>query len=153
MALDRSSEPRSLVSTRFTEGGAQFSADGRWIAYTSNETGRYEIYVRPVSEPGAPQRVSTQGGNAPRWSHRGDELFYVAPDGRMMRAAVGRFRRPQLTLGEPQALFPTPLDPTGFGTRAPYVLSVDDQRFLIPIATDQPTPASLVVISNWRPRR
>ena len=92
MPLDGSVPPQPLVETRFVEGGAQFSPDGRWFAYSSNETGRFEIYVRPFTGSGPPRRVSTAGGNLARWSHAGKELFYVAPDGKLMRASMTGIR-------------------------------------------------------------
>jgi len=151
MPLDGSGPPQSLVATSFVESGAQFSADGRWIAYSSNETGRFEIYVRPLSGPSPPRRVSTAGGNLARWSHAGNELFYVAPDGNLMSVSVTGFASRQLSIGTPAPLFRAPLDPSGFSTRSPVVVSIDDQRFLMPIAIDKPTPSTLILVLNWRP--
>jgi Tol biopolymer transport system component len=88
MPLDGSGPPRPLVDSRFVEGGAQFSPDGRWFAYSSNETGRFEISLRPISASGTPRRASTGGGNLARWSHSGNELFYLAPDGELMSVPV-----------------------------------------------------------------
>ena len=150
MPLDGSGPPRPLVDSRFVEGGAQFSPDGRWFAYSSNETGRFEIYLRPISAPGTPRRVSTGGGNLARWSHSGSELFYLAPDGKLMSVPVAGFAARELTIGAPVALFTTPIDPSGVATRSPYVVANDDKRFLMPIAVDRPAPATLVVIGNWR---
>jgi eukaryotic-like serine/threonine-protein kinase len=147
MPLDGSGQPRPLVETRFAEGGAQFSPDMKWFVYASNETDQFEIYVRPFGREGAAQRVSNAGGNFPRWGHR-NEIFYVAADGRLMRVAMAGVDR--LTFAQPEPLFTTPVDPAGFSTRSPYVVSLDDQRFLMPIAVDQPTPSSVVVLSNWR---
>jgi len=151
MPLDESAPPQPLVETRFVEGGAQFSPDGRWFAYSSNETGRFEIYVRPLSGSAAPRPVSTAGGNLARWSHSANELFYLAPDGKLMSVKIAGLAARQLTIGTPVALFTTPIDPSGFATRSPYVVSHDGQRFLMPIAIDRPTPPTLVVIRNWRP--
>ena len=134
MPLDGSGPPQSLVASSFVESGAQFSADGRWIAYASNETARFEIYVRPLSGPSPPRRVSTAGGNLARWSHAGDELFYVAPDGNLMSVSVTGFASGRLSIGTPAPLFMAPLDPSGFSTRSPVIVSADDQRFLMPIA-------------------
>jgi Tol biopolymer transport system component len=141
------------VESPFVDGGAQFSKDGKWIAYASNDTGRFEIYVRPLAKNGTPRRVSTRGGNLPRWAHSGAELFYLAPDGTLMSVPVSGFGGTQLTIGTPSELFASPIDPSGFSTRSPYVVSLDDQRFLLPIAVDQPTPATLVIIRNWQPRQ
>ena len=102
MRLDGSGPPQPLVETRFVEGGAQFSPDARWFAYSSNETGRFEIYVRPLTGPGPPRRVSTTGGNLVRWGHSGKELFYLAPDGKLMRVGMTGFASREL-LGRPLA--------------------------------------------------
>ena len=67
----------------------QFSPDGKWIAYESNESSiRYEIYVVPSSSPGTKRRVSASGGVLPRWRGDGKELFYVGPDRRLMAAGI-----------------------------------------------------------------
>ena len=68
------------MTTSFDEVQGQFSPDGRWVAYASNESGLYEIYIRPFHGPGGKKQVSTGGGIYPRWRHDGHELFYVAPD-------------------------------------------------------------------------
>ena len=61
-----------------------FSPDGRWIAYQSNESGRAEVFVRPFPGPGGKWQISTGGGRFPRWSQKRHELFYLAPDNRIM---------------------------------------------------------------------
>jgi Tol biopolymer transport system component len=149
--LDGSAQPQPLVETRFNEGGAQFSPDARWIAYSSNETGRFEIYVRSLQGSGPPRLVSTAGGDLARWSHTGNELFYLAPDGQLMSVMIAGFASRQLTIGTPVALFTMPIDPSGVGARSQFVVSNDGQRFLMPIAIERRTPPTLVVISNWRP--
>ena len=83
------------------------------------------------------------------------ELFYLGPDGKLMRAAikaVASRNQSELSISAPVPMFTTPLDPSGFSTRSPWVLSTDDQRFLMPIAIDKPKPSTLVVILNWRPQ-
>ncbi len=91
--------PFVFLKTEANELWGQFSPDGRWIAYQSNETGRYEIYVRPFSSPGGPIPISTAGGVYPRWSRDGKELYFIAPDARMMAVSIrangddGRGRR------------------------------------------------------------
>jgi len=85
---------------------AQFSPDGRWIAYQSNETGRFEIYVRPFPGPGGAIPISTGGGTYTRWSRDGSELYYLAPDATLMAV---RIRRTPTTISAdaPVALFKT----------------------------------------------
>src|SRR5207248_11172645 len=80
--------PFPVVQTQFDEIQGQFSPDGQWIAYASNESGRYEIYIRSFAAAGTKRQVSTGGGLQPRWRRDGKELFYVAPDHRMMAVAI-----------------------------------------------------------------
>jgi len=79
-------EPWVFLSTPFSETGPQFSPDGRWLAYHSNESGRFEVYVRPFPEPGGRWQVSTEGGLSSMWSRTRPELFYRALDLRIMVA-------------------------------------------------------------------
>jgi serine/threonine-protein kinase len=80
-------EPTPFVNSTFTELYPAFSPDGRWLAYQSNESGNYEVYVRPFPGPGGRWQVSTGGGVMPKWSHNGKELFYRTTDDKIMVAA------------------------------------------------------------------
>ncbi len=82
--------PFDIARTSFAELGARVSPDSRWVAYESNETGRLEIYVQPFPGPGPKVQVSASGGRMPRWRPDGGELFYVAPDRRLMAVSVAR---------------------------------------------------------------
>jgi serine/threonine-protein kinase len=82
-------KPRVFVNSLFDEREAMFSPDGRWLAYQSNETGRYEVYVRPFDGSGGPWQISTGGGIDPIWSRAQPELLFTAPDGRIMAASYG----------------------------------------------------------------
>jgi hypothetical protein len=75
------------LDARFARGGFQFSPDGKWVAYESNETGRNEVYVVPYPGPGGKSQVSTDGGTQPRWNHNGRELFFRNGD-KMMAVNV-----------------------------------------------------------------
>ncbi len=79
-------EPKSFVNSTFTEVYPTFSPDGRWLAYESNESGNYEVYVRPFPGPGGKWQVSTGGGVMPKWSRNGKELFYRTMDDKIMVA-------------------------------------------------------------------
>jgi Periplasmic component of the Tol biopolymer transport system len=81
-------KPFPVVKTKFNETGRQFSPDSQWIAYQSDESGRFEIYVQPFSGVGGRTRISTNGGAQVRWRHDGRELFYIALDGRLMAVPV-----------------------------------------------------------------
>ena len=80
-------KPTVFLSTPFSEQEPMFSPDGRWIAYHSNESGRYEVYVRPFPGPGGKWLVSTDGGTYPTWSRTRHEIFYASPDNRLMVAS------------------------------------------------------------------
>jgi eukaryotic-like serine/threonine-protein kinase len=132
----------------------RFSPDGRWIAYTSSDSGRAEIQVQDlVAESGAAKPthddltvVSTNGGRFPRWSRDGKELFYLAPDNTLMAVPVKT--APQFSAGRPEKLFRLP----GAGAlyRIPYAVARDSRRFLIAVPEEGPTePFRLVVVTNW----
>ena len=90
-----------VAATTATETQPMFSPDGRWLAYTSNATGRLEVYVRPFPGPGEPVTVSTNGGSSPAWNPRGRELFYVEPgtEGDRMMAVEVRVAHPPREAG------------------------------------------------------
>jgi len=99
-------EPSAILVTPFDEVGGQFSPDGRWVAYTSNASGRNEIYVRPFPGSGEAVQVSASGGSQPRWRRDGHELFYVAPDGSVTSVLVTVANdRQAMEPGTPRQLF------------------------------------------------
>ena len=101
-------KPFPVVQTDFDERDAQFSPDGHWIAYASNESGAFEIYIQPFPGPGRKVAVSTTGGAQVRWRHDGKELFYIALDGRLMAVPL-RFaaNSQEVEVGTPVPLFVT----------------------------------------------
>ena len=108
LPLDGERKPAPIMQTEFIETQAQFSPDGRWISYTSNESGRNEIYVRPFPaspEHGGKIKVSEGGVTSARWRRDGKELFYIASDTKMM--AVDVRATPGFKAGVPQPLFQT----------------------------------------------
>jgi hypothetical protein len=139
--------PVALVATRFTELSPAISGDGRWLAYMSDETGRYEIYVVPFPNTSAAKwAVSASGGTDPQWSHSGKELFYRDGAGTLVAHEVQT--TPTFSLGRSTALFPAG-GVVSFGTSSEYAVAPDDRRFLMirPLATD--TPDKLIVVENW----
>ena len=88
LPLSRRSQAVSVSDTTFVESQGQFSPDGRWMAYMSNESGRQEVYVRPFPGPGDKWLVSSAGGGWPRWRRDGREIFYLARDGTLMAVSV-----------------------------------------------------------------
>jgi hypothetical protein len=149
------------VTTRFNETRARFSPDGRWVAYTTDESGEPGVYVAPFDErqararpregvvdPPAKIRVSAASGTTPRWRADGRELFYIdATTNAVMAAAIER-RGTALAVGEVRTLFTIPRrDPTNPAT---YEVTGDGQRFLI---TEPVNPSAVAaaptVVLNW----
>jgi serine/threonine-protein kinase len=146
-------EPVPFLTTEFDEISPRFSADGRWIAYASDESGRFEIYVRqflPGSDGEAiRKRVSRDGGWQPVWSRDGKELFYRDIDG-MKLMAVDIRTDPRLVVGEPRILFDEPDTPPPQTFRSASYDAAPDGRFLM-ISESESRRASmkLVVVLNW----
>jgi serine/threonine protein kinase/Tol biopolymer transport system component len=136
-----------FLRTPFNESVPRFSHDGRWLAYVSNESGRYEIYVQPYPGPGGKWQISTEGGTEPAWNPNGRELFYRSGD-KMM--AVDIATRPSFTVGKPQMLFEGPYMPTPL-TNPNYDVSPDGQRFLMlkPSESAEAAPTQINVVLNW----
>jgi len=155
LPLKGDTKPFPVAQSRFDEFQAQFSPDGRWIAYVSNESGANDVYVRTFPGEGGKRQISTGGGVAPRWGRDGSELFYLAPDRRLVAVSLhsapdGRTTDPD----PPHALFATRLGtganiaPTGFDARPQYGVGPDG-RFLMNIAAEQPAAPPIVVVLNW----
>ena len=140
--------PFPLAQTPANEDQGQFSPDGHWVAYTSNESGLSEIYVIPFppSPDGGRWRVSSDGGVMPRWRRDGKELFYISPDSQMM--AVDVTTRPVFKSGNPHSLFQTDIVDTGIRTGPMSWDIAPDGRFLI--ISETSTDKSITVVLNWR---
>jgi Tol biopolymer transport system component len=137
-------KPFPFMQTSFSESAAAFSPDSRWVAYASDESGRNEVYVAPFPGPGGKWQVSTAGGYWPRWRRNGREIFYMAPDNRLMVAAVDG-QGSGFQINAVQALFETR---ARINQRAMYDVTPDGQRFLINTIVEQAVqPITLVV--NW----
>ncbi|MBS1853877.1 MAG: protein kinase [Acidobacteria bacterium] len=136
-------KPFPFLQTAFYETREQFSPDGRWVVYQSNESGRNEIYVAQFPGAGGKQQVSTGGGDTPRWRGDGREILYLDPDRRFVAVEVSP-KAAGLELGEPHRLFaPGGLFTGGFG----YDVSADGQRILAVVAGEANTALTLVL--NW----
>jgi eukaryotic-like serine/threonine-protein kinase len=143
---------RPLVQTRFDDREAQFSPDGKWIAYQSSDSGRAEIYVQPFPGPGDRTQVSIAGGTQVRWGRRGLELLYVTVDQRLMSVAASASADGAIRLGAPVPMFRTSFDPSALQGRQQYVLSADNQRVLMNVPVAGRAPSPIVVLPNWKPR-
>jgi Tol biopolymer transport system component len=126
----------------------QFSPDGKWVAYGSNETGKWQIYVTSFPDARGKWQVSTSGGEQPRWRADGKELFFLSSDSKMMAAAVTTGAT--FDAGPPAALFQTtPRQAVSTNDQFAYDVSRDGQRFLINTQVKQAETAPMSVILNW----
>jgi Tol biopolymer transport system component len=134
-------KPTPFLKTPSHEQAGTFSPDGKWVAYDSNFTGRWEVYLRrfPVGEEAI--RISTEGGRAPRWRGDGKELFFVALDGVLTAVDVDLAHG---VLGQSRALFPG----VGASCCRQYAVARDGQRFLLLRPAGDPPPLSVVL--NWQ---
>jgi Tol biopolymer transport system component len=154
MSLTGDKKPSPLLETPFNEGHPQISPNGKWIAYTSNETRRQEIYVRPFPSGDGVWPISVNGGTFARWSSDGTELFYMSATslGKLMSVKVNP-AGPTFEYGEPTALFDSGYVNFTHGLNYhTYAVSPDGQRFLIPRPEGgeegaAATPVTVVV--NW----
>jgi len=138
---DGERNPRPFLQTPFNEDNPVFSPDGRWLAYQSDESGHYEVYLRPFPSAEGKRQVSTGGGIAPVWNPSGDELFYISDD-KMM--AVDVRMEGVLELGEPRVLFEQTL------ATANYDVTPDGQRFVLILSSEsEPAKLDLILVQNW----
>ena len=143
-------KPAVFLQTEFSELRPRFSPDGRWLAYASNESGRREVYVVPFPDRSGKWQVSTAGGDWPRWSGDGKELFYLAPDNTLTSAAVS-VKGAALDVGNVQPLFevrPRPISfagDIGYG----YDVSADGQRFLVNTLLEEASVDPITLLVNW----
>jgi hypothetical protein len=153
-------KPFPFLQTSFNEAAGRFSADGRWIAYASNESGKSEVYVAPfprrggapsaaaaLGTPGDKWQVSTAGGSWPRWRSDGKEILYLAPDKKLMSAMVNGAGA-AFEVGAVRPLFDAP------ALRIPnqgsmYDVSPDGQRFLVNTLAEEDAAAPITLVVNW----
>jgi Tol biopolymer transport system component len=144
LGASQAAKPYPFLRTRFTESTGQFSPDGRWIAYQSDESGRTEIYAAPFPGPGGKRQISTSGGTLPRWRADGGEIFYIAENQKLMAAEV-KTRGEEIETGKERDLSVTM---AAVGVSYQYDVSADGQRIL---AVTQRHDASepLTIVQNW----
>jgi serine/threonine-protein kinase len=141
------SVPVPLVATPAGEFYPALSPDGRWLAYSSDESGAAEIYVRPFPETaGAKWQVSTAGGSQPAWSSTGRELLYVNGRNEMVSAQIPP--GPTFSVGQQHALFSIQQF-AAVGAVPAYSLTPDDKKFLVLREGEAGQPGELVVSENW----
>jgi eukaryotic-like serine/threonine-protein kinase len=143
-------KPFPFLRTEFDENHGQFSPDAHWVAYQSDESGRKEIYVRPFSpdsSPGGKWQISTEGGSEPHWRGDGMELYYLAPDRRVM--AVDVAADPAFRAGAPRVLFQAPLAPVQVSAFRQWDVTSDGNRFLFRTPAAENAQTSFTVVLNW----
>jgi Tol biopolymer transport system component len=143
LPLSGDRKPFPFLQTEFNETSAQFSPDGKWLAYASDESGRFEVYVAPFPEPGGKFQISSSGGMDLRWRRDGREIFYVASDRKLVAAEVET--GPAFRVGAAQALFPT--RPRSMGSA--YDASSDGQKFLVANLTSEEASQPITLVLNW----
>lgn len=133
-------KPFPYLQTNFNERDAKLSPNSQWLAYASDESQRYEIYVQAFPTPGVKRLVSTNGGTVPVRSRDGKELFYIGADRKMMAIEVEGDSK--FEAGVPKPLFDTRLGRQFFDVSK-------DGRFLLPTPMEQSGPVSITVVVNW----
>jgi Tol biopolymer transport system component len=142
---DRKADP--FLNTQFNEGAPRFSPDGHWLAYVSDESGRFETYVQPYPGPGGKTSISTDGGTEPVWNRNGRELFYRSGN-KMM--AVDIATQPSFAASKPRVIFEGPYVLAGT-TMPEYDVSPDGEHFLMlkPAESAQGALKQINVVLNW----
>jgi Tol biopolymer transport system component len=134
-------QPRPFLQSSFNKTDAKFSPDGRWVAYTSDESGTSQIYVQSFPERTFGSQVSVAGGSQPRWRRDGKELFFLAADRKLMAVQVRTV--PAFEAGVPVTLFELPNEDSH------YDVTADGQRFLITRGLRELPPSPINVRLNW----
>jgi Tol biopolymer transport system component/DNA-binding winged helix-turn-helix (wHTH) protein len=150
LALERpgaAPRPQPFLRTPYSEQQAQFSPDGRWVSYVSDESGRGEVYVARFPDTGGKRRVSVAGGSQPRWRKDGKEIFYIAPEGELTVVPV-RLAGATTEIGVARVLFGPLLAAQGFS----YDVSADGQRILAEVPSQDNLGGGkevLTLVQNW----
>ena len=139
-------KPIPILVAPFVENTPMFSPDGRFVAYTSTESGRHEIYVQTFPDGGGRWQISNSGGADPSWRGDGKELFYRTPDQKLMAVEI-RTTGGDVQAGIPQALFPVRIRQGN--ARNKYAASADGQRFLFDAPLGRESMSPTTVVLNW----
>jgi Tol biopolymer transport system component len=136
-----------FLATPFNEVQGTLSPDGRWMAYTSDESGQPEVYLQAFPAGGSKLLVSVHGGSEPKWRADGKELFYIAPDLKLMSVKVKSSS--SLEVAVPSGLFEMPVPPFTPAYQTSYAPTADGQRFLVNTLVQDATPSPITVVLNW----
>ena len=138
----------TFLATPFNEVQGRFSPNTRWVAYASDESGRFEVYVRPFPAASGQTQISIAGGMQPEWRRDGKELFYISADGKLTAVPVTTDGA-TFSAGTPHALFDVEVPEANPPYATDYAVTADGQRFFVNTVVDQPTRPALTVILNW----
>jgi serine/threonine protein kinase/Tol biopolymer transport system component len=137
-------KPFPFLQTPFTEQYGKFSPDGKWVAYTSNESGIEQVYVAPFPGPGGKWQISTLGGTLPGWRQDGKEILYLAPDNNVMAAEVSA-KGSAFEIGVVRPLFKA----KAVKRDIPFDVARDAQRFLVNRALEETSSAPITLVLHW----
>lgn len=148
LPMDGDRKPFPYLATPARESEGAFSPDGHWIAYTSDETGRSEVFVQDFPAKGAKFQISTGGGAEGRWRQDGRELVYLSADSRLMSVSIDR--SPEFRLGLPKPLFETALSSLALAPQRRFAVSADGQRFLMNVRIGGSSLPPITLWVNWQ---
>jgi eukaryotic-like serine/threonine-protein kinase len=152
LPLSGERKPEPFLQTTFIEAQGRFSPDGRWVAYISNETGQFEVYVQSFPPTGAKVAISTGGGSQPKWAADGRELYYYTPERKLMAVEVNR-EGPTFKVGVPRPLFDIRVGGAGVDRGFPgsgyFAAARDGKRFLVAGVAEALERQQIVVMTNW----
>jgi Tol biopolymer transport system component len=150
LSLSGEKKSTSWLQTNFIEAQARFSPNGRWIAYLSNETGQFEVYVESFPATGTKLPISIGGGSQPQWRADGRELYYYTPDRKLMAVEVNG-DGPTFKVGQAQPLFEIRVAAVdqSFPGNGYYTVTHDGKRFLVSSLPDTPERQQINVVVNW----
>jgi Tol biopolymer transport system component len=148
LGLDGDRKPVPYVEAPYNESFGQFSPDGKWMAYASDESGQEQVYIRAIPPTRPPVQVSVAGGTQPRWRRDGRELFYVSVDEKVTAAPI-QFTGNGVEAGTPQPLFDF-VAASGPAIGFNYQATADGQRFLMLAPPGDEAPAPITVVLNWQ---
>jgi dipeptidyl aminopeptidase/acylaminoacyl peptidase len=142
------SKPITYLADKFDHGHAALSPNGRWLAYTSNESGSYQVFVQSFPNPSEGKwQISTEGGMAPHWKRDGSEIYYLDTNRRIVMVPVAAGN--SFAAKKPEPLFTTAISFPLYPNFIPYDVAPDGQRFLLSSPTFDPALARLKVVMNW----
>jgi len=145
LPLEGDKRPVKLLGGPSDEMHGNFSPAGQFFAYTSDESGDFQVYVQTLPLSDKKWQVSTRGGYEPRWRADGREIYYLSADRQIMAVEVG----PGPSFGVPKRLFPTRVPSGVTSNRTNYVPSRDGKRFLVNMQSENAPPTAITVVMNW----